>query len=732
MLSRPRKSLQGSEQLATLPAPTGGINTFSPAMGMPATDCVLLKNMVAAEYGLRARLGWRDWNLGLTGATDSLVRTVIPYTGSNPTATRLFVTTSSGIWDVTDSGFAAGSAYAAATSYTAGTSVTLGGEDYICVSAGTSHAGGAPPAWAANTVYRYWDMVTSSGNVYCLAYYLEATSGSALMAPSGAADFTDTEGSFYWTYVGPSGGISNNKGLPAPWAALTAYTVGAAVIFEGRVYHCADPGTSGATEPVSVGSGYGDNVTDGGIVWSPGVHDGAAYGSAFFTTQSSDSIPDGTATWKYAPDNAAPALVCAFSDVTGDAGYGVKQAHTTTTGNFIWYADEQNGLFLYTESTDTWTAVSAASITGVDPADLVFVTTFKGFTLFAERNKTDIWILGVNSISGAASRLGTGYKLQAGGDIVGMWSWTYDGGAGLDDALVVVSRGGDVMVWQGSDPTDSTLFGMTGVWGVGKMPAGRDVATTFGGDLLLLTRSGVQAMSKLVIGRATGAVQYETAKVQNLFNSYMLSRGDMRGWNMVLHPEEAALVVTVPVATGTATTQLVMSLSTRSWSEFRDLDIYSCAAHEGKLYFGTTDGGVRVNMGTVDGVRLYDADAYEAVQYSGISAFQNLGSGTQKQVHLIRPRFLSDSSRPSFSVGARYDFNLSELSEVTYSASTDGSVWDTGLWDTATWGDSYAPTSAIRGATGMGANVAIVWRGASVDRAVLVGFELSYSVGGML
>jgi hypothetical protein len=532
MFRRPRKSLPGSERLAALPAPTGGLNAFSPAMGMPPTDCMVLRNMLAADNGLRARLGWREHVTGMTGASDDLVRTFIPYTGSSTDATRAFATTSSGIWDVSDSG-------------------------------------------------------------------------------------------------------------------------------------------------------------------------------------------------------SSPSLVLAFADTSGDAGYGVSHAHTTTAGNFIWYADEQNGLHLYTESTDTWAAVSALSITGVDPADLVFVMSWKGFTLFAERGSTDIWILPVNSISGAASRLGVGYKLQAGGDIVGMYSWTGDGGAGLDDLLVVVTRGGDVLLYQGTDPTDSTLFGNVGVWGVGKMPAGRRLAVSYGRQLVLLTRSGVVSMESLRSGQA-GAAMYETAKVQNLFNKLMLSRGDVRGWDLVVHPEEAALIVLVPVSSTEPTTQLAMSLATRSWSELSGLDIYSCAAHEGKLYFGTTDGRICINDGNVDGLELADPNTFTGIEFSGITAFQNMGTGAKKQVHLIRPYFMSEATRPTFTVNARYDFSLTELDAVAYQPAESGDVWDTGLWDSMLWGGLYSTSTAVRGSAGIGANVAIAWRGVSVDRTVLTGFELSYSTGGML
>jgi hypothetical protein len=725
-----------SIQTVHLPAPVGGLATLEAAGAMPANKAILLFNMIPSEYGLRARLGSREVCRGLTGAGDTYVRSILPFTGSTDAGSgnKLFATTSTGIWDVSESGFVSGSAYAAATAYVTGNAVTLGGQDYICLEGGTSHAGGAPPAWAASTIYRLWDLVTSSGNVYC-AYVLEATSGSALMAPSGAGDFTDTEGSFTWLYVGPSGGISNNKSLPPPWAALTAYTIGSRVIFEGRVYHCINPGTSGATEPTSAGTGYGDNVTDGAsVIWAPAAHNGEAYGSAFFTTIDSDSIPDGTATWRYAPENVAPSIVHAFADSSGRAGHGVTHVQVTAGGHFLLYWDEVNGLHVYTESTGLWAApaegVGATEISGVNPANLVAGTVWKGFIVHIERDSARVWFSDAGSIYGAASPLDTAFKLKAGGNLVCAGTWTYDAGAGMDDALVFVSRGGDVLVYQGTDPSSADTFAMQGAWQAGTMPAGRELLTDLGGEMLVVTRMGLLPMSKLVVGGAIKSEQYQTADIGPLFNEAMLAKASIPGWTMRLHPEENALMVTVPTQEGQPTTQLVMSLATKGWARYRDLDMYSSGVFDGKMYFGTVDGTVCINDGYVDGRPLYEPESYEPVQYSMIGAFQGLGNGRQKQIQIIRPYFM-DRSPATFDVGARYDFDISELETVTDATGT-ASAWDSGLWDSAVWGGDYTPESQVRGACGMGVHAAIALRGEASDRTILTGFDVGFTQGGLL
>jgi hypothetical protein len=200
---------------------------------------------------------------------------------------------------------------------------------------------------------------------------------------------------------------------------------------------------------------------------------------------------------------------------------------------------------------------------------------------------------------------------------------------------------------------------------------------------------------------------------------------------MRLHPEEGALIVTVPEAEGTATTQLAMCLKNGSWSQLRDLPIYSANAWGGKFYFGTVDGAVCINDGYKDAVTLAEPEEWTAVQYAGLSSFQNLGSAGQKQVQLIKAYVSSESSAPAINAEARYDFDFSEMAPVSPTPGA-GDTWDSAVWDTATWGGSYTPSVLVFGATGVGSNAAIAWRGASTGRTILVGFDVGFCSGGFL
>lgn len=489
-------------------------------------------------------------------------------------------------------------------------------------------------------------------------------------------------------------GIYDATTSRAAWSASTAYEIGDVVVNDdGKVYTCDTDGTSASSGgPTGIGA----------------------------------NIADGTTRWDY----TTTTKVLAFSTTSGDAGRGIFHSFITSAGYFLAYCDEENGYQLYTESTDTW---AAGSLTGATPANMVFVGSWKHRLAFVEKDTGTVHFLPVGAISGVVDTVSAtfGAKPRHGGDLVGIYNWTLDGGVGIDDHLVFVFRGGDVAVYQGTNPTSASTFAIRGVWFAGAIPKGRHVVLDSGGDLLILTKNGVRPLSLLVNGGGEGLGQYTTKKISNLFNSLMLSKSSIHGWSMHIHPEDNALMVTHPTTDGANTEQLVMSLATGGWSRYRDLPMYSAAAGGGKLYFGSVDGKVYINDGYIDGVTLADPNAYTAIQWSMLTGFTNLGNARQKQIQFIRPTILSEDASPSFSVGAKYKYNFTELDPVS-GAVLGGDEWDSGLWDAALWSGEYQASQEVRGAVGMGVDMAIAARGTATSRTVVVGFDVGYTEGGFL
>lgn len=477
--------------------------------------------------------------------------------------------------------------------------------------------------------------------------------------------------------------------------------------------------------------------------WCTGVGSSAVPTIIPFSGSSTDGSKDrlfatstGTAKiYSVGASSAAPTAVLTFGSSAGDAGWGVSHAVINSAGNhFLMYFDEQNGYHVYTESSDTWAAVAAGSgaaqVSGVDPAKFVFGTVWKNYVLFVEKDTSRMWFgVDPNSLYGLVTSFDFGSKFKHGGNLVGLWSWTNDGGTGVDDYLVAVGSGGDVLVYKGTNPNTAFTFSLVGVWFVGGVPKGRRIATDHGGDLLILSNLGVIAMSRLVNGISIAdRSQYSTFKIGNVFNPAVSTYGSTKGWSLRIHPEDATLLITLPPANG-AYPQLAMSVFTRGWAQYRDLPMVSNEAWGGKLYFGTNDGRVCQHTEYLDAVDRA-VTTFTPIDCSMVSAFRNNGNGRQKQIGTIRPTVISAAGSVAISVQARYRYDLSEATRPTSTASNASNVWDTAVWGTALWGGAFQTQQPVFGATGMGPDMAVAFRMETTSRTVLVGLDVTFTEGG--
>lgn len=492
--------------------------------------------------------------------------------------------------------------------------------------------------------------------------------------------------------------------------------------------------------------------------------------------------------WDVTSSTDSPSLEATFSAATDDSGYGVAHAIVTSGGHFLLYCDEEYGYYVYAETGDTWTRVVAtatnawqnthgytagdyvlndsgktyvctqsgtsagsggptgtgtgitdgtctwdyvqAVLSGVSPANLVHVTVHKNRVWFTERGSGRAWYLALASIFGTATSFNFGAQFRSGGHLVGLWKWTLDGGAGIDDHLAAIGGGGDVVVYAGTDPSSSSTWAIKGVWPAGALPVGRRIASEDGGDVLIACARGVVPLSRIVSGGAQDPNSYVTRNISNLFNYYFGMYRLNRGWSIRRNPEDNSLLVLIPTTDEQSTIQLALAEGTGGWSIYRDLEMTSAEAWDGKLYFGTPDGSVKVNTGYVDGVTLADPNSFTAIQWSLVTKFHNLGNGRKKRVTDIRPHITTQTAAPSYTVKARYDFDLSEVSAVTDTSTSAGDLWDTAEWDSAVWSGDYAPSHQVRGAIGCGTHVAIAIRGTATGRTVLVGFDVAFNQGG--
>lgn len=429
------------------------------------------------------------------------------------------------------------------------------------------------------------------------------------------------------------------------------------------------------------------------------------------------------------------ATAVAFGTTTGNAGYGIWTNFVLDNGaNYIFYADNVNGLYQY-PSGGPWVATGGA-ITGPGggSATFNFVMQFKSRLWFIEQNSARAWYLAAGAVAGVCTRFDFGNKFKHGGTLVGLWNWTMNSGVGIDDHLVALSSSGDVIVYKGDDPSTAATWSQIGQYYIGAIPAGNRQGAPVGGELFLLSQLGVLPMSRLMAGDALDdASTYASKNISPLITTEMGVSRTALGWEIRNIPSESVFVVTVPKQTGLAYKQYAMSAKTNGWCTFQDLPYVTGDQWVGTFYIGGPTGTVYKMAGHTDMVTLAGSTG-NAITFSLITAFSDLSeAGLYHQVQFLRPVFRA-SAAPSYSIAARYDYNTDDYSGIAIPVTVGGYVWDgsTALWDTALWGADATTIQSVSGGSGLGRACASVLLGTSTGETNLLRIDMMYTVGGML
>jgi len=402
------------------------------------------------------------------------------------------------------------------------------------------------------------------------------------------------------------------------------------------------------------------------------------------------------------------------------ANVTTASAHGLVTGNQITITgctpSDYNGTFVVTVTgTTTFTYIMATTpasnatvvgsysialyITGVDSKNFINVNLFKNRLYYVEKNSMQFWYLPTNAIGGAATSFDLGGIARMGGYIQAMGTWTIDAGQGVDDYLVIVTNNGEIIVYNGTDPSDSTKWALKGVWQLGQT-FNRRCFLKWAGDLLLLTQDGlVPLASALQSSRLdprvnlTDKIFYAISQAASLYSTSF-------GWQIMYFASINMLLINVPTDVGTQ--QYVMHTISKAWAQFTGINATCFEMHNELLYFGGngfvgqywnsySDNGSNINGSVQQAYSYFDAP------------------GQLKRYTLVRPIIQTDNGFPSVLCGINVDFDYqNQLGQIAFNpASTDLGTWDNAVWDGNTWGGNLSVNRIWQGVTGLGFSAGI-------------------------
>jgi hypothetical protein len=366
----------------------------------------------------------------------------------------------------------------------------------------------------------------------------------------------------------------------------------------------------------------------------------------------------------------------------------------TAGGNFLYAANGVDKPMLY--SGTTWTQIDGAStpaITGVTTTTLTSPIVFKNRVWFVGKNSLKTWYLPVSSVGGAANPIDVSAVAQHGGYIVAHATWTIDAGTGVDDYYVIVTSEGEVIVYQGTDPSSASTWALKGVWALGS-PVGERCLYKFAGDLLYISQDGLVPMAGALQSSRVNPRVAITDKIQFAISSSVSSYSSNFGWSLLYYAPENMLILNIPTIEGVTQEQYAMNTINTSWGRFTGWNANCWELFNDQPYFG--------GNGYVG--KAWDTNADDGANINGvcIQAFSTYGSpGNLKRWTMTRP-ILRASGTPSLQGAMNVDFDLtSSVTPLGFSPVTYG-AWDSAVWDTASWGQDLVIQQSWQGVSGVG------------------------------
>ena len=425
-------------------------------------------------------------------------------------------------------------------------------------------------------------------------------------------------------------------------------------------------------------------------------------------------IYDGTNWIKMATTTTASAItsithVGTLATLTTTTPHGLVTGNQVTlTGNL---PTAYNGTYVITVTgASTFTYVMASTpatnaltigsylvnfgVTGVNPNTFISVNLFKNRLYFTEKNTLKVWYLPVNALGGAASQLDFGGIARNGGFLQGMATWTIDAGQGADDYAVFVTNMGEVIVYNGTDPSNADTWALKGVWQLGYVFS-RRFYYKWAGDILLLTQDGlVPLASALQSSRLDPRVNI-TDKIYYAISQAADNYSTEYGWQVIYYAKPNMLIINVPDTTGTQ--QYVMHTISKAWCNFTGINTTCFELHNDDIYFGGT--------GFVG--KFFDTNADNGAQISATcqQAYSYFDKpGQQKRFTMVRPTFLVDVGTPGIYAGINTDFQTqNNLGKVTFvNTPTTTAVWDVAKWDADVFAGNLVISRQWQGVTGLG------------------------------
>lgn len=419
--------------------------------------------------------------------------------------------------------------------------------------------------------------------------------------------------------------------------------------------------------------------------------------------------------------SSAGALGAAVLTSMGNARFSYTNI-TTSGGSYLWIC---NGSAAPRHWSGAAWATPSLSLTTYASTDINYVFTFKERLFVIFKNSMTMGYFATQSIAGTVSNFPLGAVFNFGGHLVAMNAISLDGGSGIDDNLVILTSEGEIAVYQGTNPGDSTAWSLIGTYYVGE-PIGDRPLVDLGDDLGVITVAGLVSV-KAVMATSDQAAAPLTQRISVGWQTLSNAGRSFSGWEGVFFPARDVLLINAPV-TSTTAYQVVRYRPTQGYSRFTGWNFACFEVYGANLYAGGYDG---VIYKCFDGYADNSADITAAWS----QGWTTLGSPVRKT--LLEARVIITAvTRAVVRMIARADFaSTPALNAWPASTVTNALIWDSAstFWGSNLWGGEDTTSKGWRAISGEGHSLSLVLEARANESPLDVnGVNLRYTTGGQV
>jgi hypothetical protein len=332
--------------------------------------------------------------------------------------------------------------------------------------------------------------------------------------------------------------------------------------------------------------------------------------------------------------------------------------------------------------------------------DLIGVAAVHNRLYFWTLQDCGFWYGVLYGIAGNLNYFPFEMTLGDGAYLVNVQILTYDGGTGIQAYTIFVMSTGEILTYQGTDPSDPNNFSLVGIY---TTPAPLDMraACRYGGDSYIVTSSDYTKLSQLMIALKLGAVPPRSKAAGACQAAVTQGRG-LKGWQAIYWGFGRRLVVNVPLTSFDAGgnpqfEQHVYHTGLDAWCRYQGLGAYCWVVMGDQLLFGGNNGMV-VQFGLPGGDELvkltppwgtsaWSTTPWQLLEYHPITAnaqqaWNLFGTPLQKRVAAIRP-IMRSAQTVQYTFGLGFDYNdpVLDLSAAHVGRPTP--------WNTTPWGTPW-------------------------------------------